>query len=378
MPLTWVEISQKNLLGNLEQLSGRLNPQKTRVLAVIKGNAYGHGLLEVADAVASKVEWFGVDDIEEGLVLRQEGFKQRILILGYVSKKNLSLAIRSKISFVAYSPETIRAAAREAKRTGERAIVHLKIETGTNRQGVGAEEILALANLCRKLGVLVEGIYTHFADIEDTLDHSFAMNQLEKFKRAQVKLKRAGFNPLLCHTAPTAGTILFPQTHFNLVRLGIGLYGLWPSKETRIAANHSRQTALDLRPVLSWKTRLAQVKEVAKRESIGYGRTFVTARKSRVGVVPVGYYDGYDRKLSNIGRVLIRGKSAPVVGRVAMNMIAVDLTDIVGAKPEDEVVLIGRQGEEEISADELAEKIGTINYEVVSRINPLHPRISVK
>lgn len=374
-PLTWVEISRQNLLHNLAQLSSRLNSKKTQVLAVIKGNAYGHGLLEVARVLDKKVTWFGVNNIEEGLSLRRQGFGQKILILGYVAGELLGQAIENNLRFAVYNRETVERAAREAEKLKKKAIVHLKIETGTNRQGIRVEDVTSFAKFCQDKKVVVEGVYTHFADIEDRLDHSFAMSQLAKFTLVQTRLKKAGFNLLLYHAAPTAGAILFPQTHFDLVRLGIGLYGLWPSKETRLAAKLSRLPQLDLRPVLTWKTRLVQIKEVGSGESIGYGRTFITARKSKIGILPVGYFDGYDRRLSNKAYVLIGRKPSPVVGRVAMNMIAVDLTDLGNVVLEEEAVLLGKQKKGQITADQLADWSETINYEIVSRINPNLPRI---
>ncbi|KPJ70313.1 hypothetical protein AMJ51_02305, partial [Microgenomates bacterium DG_75] len=178
----------------------------------------------------------------------------------------------------------------------------------------------------------------------------------------------------LCHTACSAAIILYPQTYFDLVRLGISLYGLWPSREVKILVNRSKKPKVELKPVLSWKARVVQVKKVSKGETIGYGRTFRTNREMKIAVVPVGYWDGYDRKLSNNGRVLIKGQFCPIVGRVCMNMFMVDVSEIPHLRLEEEVILIGKQGKNEITVEELAEKIGTINYEMITRINPLIPR----
>jgi len=341
-------------------------------MAVIKSNAYGHGIQEVSKIVSQNgADWLGINSLEEGMSLREEKIKLPILIMGYIPLAKLGEAIKNNLSFVVYNRETIKQAERQASKLGKKAKVHLKLETGTNRQGISIKEIVPFTKFCLTLkNVFLEGIYTHYANIEDTLDPGFAMEQLRKFQKALQIIKVAGINIPIKHTACSAATILFPETHFDLVRVGIGLYGLWPSRETRLSAGNS----LKLKPVLSWKTKIAQVKEVQKGETISYGRTFKTSRKTKIAILPVGYWDGYDRGLSNAGRVLLKGHFAPIVGRVCMNMIMVDVTDISGVKVEDEVVLIGKQGKNEITAEEIAQKLGTINYEVVTRINPLLPR----
>lgn len=345
-----IEISSQNLIYNLQQFRKKIGP-KVKLMAVVKANAYGHGIKQVSQIAAKNgADWLGVNNLEEGLQIRQLDIKLPVLILGYVPLAALKTAAKNNLSLVVYNRET-------AKNLPAGAKVHFKIETGTNRQGIRPENARDFAKFCQKRGLKIEGIYTHFANIEDTTDYSFVMEQLEKFKKIKIKAP-------LRHTACTAATILFPQTFFNMVRVGIGLYGLLPSGEIEF----------QLKPVLTWKTKIAQVKIVPKGETVSYGRTWQASRRSKVAVLPIGYYDGYDRKLSNCGRVLIHGQFAPVVGRVCMNMTMVDVTDITDVELENEVVLIGKQGKNEIAAEELAQKIGTINYEVVSRINPLIPR----
>jgi len=369
--LTTVEISRAALTSNLFQFRKQVG-NRTKIMAVIKSNAYGHGIQEVSKIVSQNgADWLGINSLEEGMSLREEKIKLPILIMGYIPLAKLGEAIKNNLSFVVYNRETIKQAERQASKLGKKAKVHLKLETGTNRQGISIKEIVPFTKFCLTLkNVFLEGIYTHYANIEDTLDPGFAMEQLRKFQKALQIIKVAGINIPIKHTACSAATILFPETHFDLVRVGIGLYGLWPSRETRLSAGNS----LKLKPVLSWKTKIAQVKEVQKGETISYGRTFKTSRKTKIAILPVGYWDGYDRGLSNAGRVLLKGHFAPIVGRVCMNMIMVDVTDISGVKVEDEVVLIGKQGKNEITAEEIAQKLGTINYEVVTRINPLLPR----
>lgn len=369
-----VEISKKNLIYNLKQFRKRIG-KRTKIMAVVKANAYGHGMREVAKIVSQNgADWLGVNSVEEGLLLRKLKIRQPVLVLGYIPLTNLKEAIAGNLSFGVYNPGTVKKASQIASRLKKKAKLHPKIETGTNRQGIKMDDLESFIKFClEKKDIEIEGIYTHYANIEDTLDHTFALSQLRKFKKAVQLIKQLGVEPL-CHTACSAAIILYPQTYFDLVRLGISLYGLWPSREVEILANRSRKTKLELKSVLTWKTIVAQVKEIAKGETVSYGRTFRANREMKIAIIPVGYWDGYDRKLSNCGRVLIRGQFAPVVGRICMNMFMVDVSEIDNLKPEEEVVLIGKQGKNEIKAEELAEKIGTINYEVVTRINPLIPR----
>jgi alanine racemase len=298
------------------------------------------------------------------------------LILGHTLPERVEEVVRNRLRQVVYRTDMAAALSAAAQRSGMPAQVHVKIETGTNRQGVALADLAAFAaHLAGLSGIRVEGAYTHFANVEDTLDPSFAALQFERFRQGLGILRGAGIHPPLVHAAATAGALLYPQSEFTMARIGIGLYGIWPSRETHIAARErGRRIALD--PVLAWKSRLAQVKTVEKGEYIGYGLTFQAPRLMHLGVVPIGYYDGYDRKLSNSGRALVNGHPAPVVGRVMMNMIALDVTH-AEASADDEVVLIGRQGQSEIRVEELAEKVGTIPYEILSRINPLIPRIAV-
>lgn len=372
--LNKVEISKKALIHNLKQFRKRV-ARKTRIMAVVKANAYGHGIKQVAEVVSKNgADWLGVNSLEEGMLLRQEGIKLPILVLGYIPFEEIGEAIGDNLSFVVYDKEIVKRANQKAKKLKKFANLHLKVETGTNRQGIALNEILPFAKFCLKQKYIhIEGIYTHYANIEDTLDPSYAIEQLNRFKKALHLIKEAKIKIPIKHTACSAAAILFDKTHFDLIRVGISLYGLWPSRETKVSAQE-KGIKINLQPVLIWKTKAVQVKEVKKGETIGYGRTFRTTRKSKIAILPVGYWDGYDRKLSNSGQVLIKGQFAPVVGRVCMNMIMVDVTDIPKIRPGDEIVLLGKQGRNEITAEELAQKVGTINYEILTRINPELPR----
>ncbi len=370
MHKTWVEINKNALKNNIRQfqkLIGNVN-----LMAVVKSNAYGHGLIETAKILKiSNVTWLGVDSINEAIRLKKAGINSPILILGYTLKSRLKDVVKYGFRQVVYNEETII----ELGKINKKIRVHLKIETGTSRQGIEKDQVLDFVKLIKKYQrIEIEGIYTHFANIEDTTNYSFAEKQLNKFKEVVNLLERNNTTIPVKHTACTAATILFPETYFNLVRVGIGIYGLWPSKETFVSAKNEHKK-LTLEPVLSWKTKVAQIKNIKSGAAIGYGLTEKVFKKSKVAVIPVGYYDGYDRKLSGVGNVLIRNKRCKVLGRICMNMMIVDVTHINNVQIEDEVVLIGGQGKEFVIAEEVAQKVGTINYEIVSRINPLIPRI---
>jgi alanine racemase len=370
---TWVELDRAALLHNVCALKRLIAPAK--FMAVVKGNAYGHGMAEIASAIAPHVDWFGVNSLEEAQGLRAAGIGQPVLIMGATPPERLAEVVRGGFRPVVYDHASAQALATAAARLGRRAAVHLKVETGTNRLGARGAVARELATFIRSQPALaLEGVYTHFANVEDTLDNSYTEHQLRRYQEALADI--GACDGLLTHTAATAAGVLYPQTRFGMVRVGIGLYGLWPSAQTAEAARRAG-IDLDLRPVLSWKARVVHLNDVPLGEPVGYGCTYVATRPRRIAVLPVGYYEGFDRSLSNRGRVLIRGQVAPVVGRVAMNMTMVDVTDIPGVAVGDEAVIIGRQGDRSLTADDMATLLDTINYEVVTRINPTLPRVWV-
>ncbi len=374
--INWVEIDRRALAGNVRSFRRLLDPQ-ARFMPVIKSNAYGHGLPEVASLLAGskQVDWLGLNSLDEAVALRKLGIRKPLLLLGYVPLGRLAEAARNDIRLTVYNRETVQALAKI--KTKKKILLHIKLETGTNRQGIGLDEAINLAGLVKEHPHLfLEGYSTHFANIEDTTDRSYPDGQKENYRNMIARLEKLGHSAPVNHVACTAAALIFPDTHKNLARIGIGLYGLWPSRETMLAVR-DRDPGFSLAPVLAWKTRVAQIKTVPSGSFIGYGCTYRTTRKTRLAVLPVGYYDGYDRRLSNTAHVLIKGKRAPIRGRVCMNLCLADITDIPGVKLEDEAVLLGRQDKEHISAEQLASWIGTINYEVVTRINPLLPRVIV-
>jgi alanine racemase len=373
--LTWIEIDTIAARHNIDAFRGIL-PAGTALMVVVKANAYGHGLDVYAPVAAERADWLGVNALDEALAIRALGIQKPVAILGYTDPGQLDTVVANDFRQVVYRADIAAGLSKAAQSRNTSARIHLKLETGTNRQGIPLGELPELVRQIREMpGLIIEGAYTHFANIEDTLDPSFAERQLDKFREALKALEQEGVRLTQIHAAATAGTLLYPETGFSMIRLGIGAYGIWPSRETQLAARE-RGRRITLIPAMTWKTRVAQIKTVEAGEHVSYGLTYQASHRMQVAVLPIGYYDGYDRKLSNCGRVLIRGRAVPVIGRVAMNMTMVDVTD-VAAQPDDEVVLLGRQGSAEIRAEELADKIGTIAYEVVTRINPRIPRIAL-
>jgi alanine racemase len=370
--LVWVELDHAAPEHNLRQLRAGAAPGVI-ACAVVKSNAYGHGAAQVA-ALLPSAEWFGVNSLEEGLELRHAGISRPILLLGHVPLSELEAAVEADLGLTVYNRETIERLS-SFTTLPRPARVHVKVDTGTARQGVLPGDMEAfLALVKRSRNVVVEGVSTHYANIEDTLNHDYAEMQMSRFSSALQIVDRVVGRPPWVHTACTAAALLFSSTHFTMLRSGIGLYGLWPSRETLLASRDKGGSVPEFRPVLSWKTRIVQIKTIPEGSCVGYGCSYKTMRSTELGVLPVGYADGYDRKLGNRAHVLVRGRRAPVIGRICMNLCMVDLTDVAGAKLEDEVVLLGRSGEERISAETMGEWAGTINYEVVTRISPLLPR----
>ncbi len=369
---TWLEIDKKAIIHNLKEIR-KLIGNKVKLMAVVKSNAYGHGLVEVAKiAEKAGAEWLGVDSLKEALLLRKSSITVPILVMGYILKENLAEAIDNNISLAIYNKATIEKIASLKKS----AKVHIKIETGTARQGIYPDELADFIKLVKKSPkIQIEGIYTHFANIEDTTDHSFAKEQLKKFNEA-LKIAKIENIKIIAHTACSAAIILYPETHFDMVRFGISMYGYWSSPQTFVSAQNLKRN-INLKPALVWKTRIAQVKKVKAGAFVGYGLTEKIAQDTKIAIIPVGYWDGYDRKLSSVGNVLINGKRCKIIGRICMNMFMVNVNHLPEVKIEKEVVLIGKQKREEIKVEEIAQKINTINYEVVTRINPLIPRVYI-
>lgn len=383
--LTWVEISKEALAKNIEQFRKLIDSTpyrdglKKRLLCpCVKSNAYGHGLVETGRIfLESGADWLSVNSLYEAKELREAGIDSPILILGYVAMEGLEEACKLDLRMIVYNYETIEKLGEISQKLEKKVHVHVKVETGNNRQGVLLEELTDFIKHIGKFpNIEIEGMSTHFANIEDTTDHSYAMTQIEKFKNCvKVAEEICGKIPVK-HCANSAATILFSETHFDLVRVGIASYGMWPSRETYVSYLQERKEGFTLTPAFNWKTKIAQIKKVPAGEYVGYGCTYKTTHETRLAILPVGYYDGYDRGISN-GYVLVHGKRAFLCGRVCMNIIVVDVTDIEEAKLEDEIVLIGNQKDETVSAEQFGTWADTINYEVTTRVNDRIPRVMV-
>ncbi len=379
MYTTWLEISRFAIKHNLKQFRKIIGPN-IKLMAVVKSNAYGHGMIEVVIiALNNGTDWLGVVNLDEALKLRRAKIKAPILILSYFpfeDSKQIREAIKNEIDLPIYNLKIAKLLSKIASKIGKSAKTHIKVDTGTSRLGVLVKDALDFIRKVRQLPNLeTRGIFTHYASSEEQ-DQTFTNKQTEEFRKLLDGLRQENIEIPLAHTACSAACIINPQTHSDMVRIGISFYGLWPSQDTKRLAQKVRPE-FNLKPVLTWKTRIIQIKDLPEGTTVGYGCTYEVKRPTRLAVLPCGYYEGYDRLLSNKGEVLIKGKRCKVLGRVCMNLTMVDVTDITDVKVGDEVILIGKQGREEITAEEIAEKIETINYEVVSRINPNLLRIYV-
>jgi len=376
--VSWLEIDLGALSANIRAFQGRLGGAK--LAAVVKSEAYGHGVALVAPAaLRAGASWLAVWGANEGIPLRKlVGPGVPIVCLGHTPPQDYEAALGADLRLTLYDPSAIPELGRAARAQGRTARVHLKLETGTHRQGLDPDDAVALARAVAAEGnVELEGLSTHYADIEDTTDHAHADAQLASFTEGVERIAAVGARPAVRHTACSAAAILFPRTHFDLARVGIGLYGLWPSRETLVSARERGLSGFALSPVMTWKALVAQVKDVPAGGYVGYGRTWRAQRRTRIAVIPVGYFEGYSRALSSRAHVLMRGQRAPVLGRVCMNMFMVDVTDVPGARAGDVAVLLGRDGDEVVSAEALAGWAGTIHYEITTRVNPLLPRVAV-
>lgn len=372
---TWIEIDKKALHANVEQFFGVI-PATTRFMAVVKSNAYGHGLALSAKLLLEFWEkkkperelWFGVDSITEALRLRCEGITVPILVLGYTLPVRIPEAAEQNITLTISQFENLKIIAALKKRPA----IHIKIDTGMHRQGFFPSEVPELIRFLKKYGTRPEGIYTHFATAKDPTAPTYTLRQFAAFTKVVGQFEEVGYHGLIRHAAASGATLLFPQTHLDMVRVGMAMYGSWPSREAEWSEGAS---GVSLKPILMWKTVVSEVKTVPSGSFIGYDGTERTTRKTRIVVLPVGYWHGYDRGLSSVGEVLIRGRRTRVFGRISMDMTVVDGTDIPAVRVGDEAVLIGMAGRELIVAEELAQKINTTAYEVLTRINPLIKRI---
>lgn len=367
--LTWVEVSRSAIKHNLAEFK-RLIGRQVLLMPVVKSNAYGHGIIEVAKICDAdkNVDRICVVNLDEALLLIKNGIKKPILILSFyeLDIKKLKIAVQNGIIFPVYREDQILALNKVGRQLKKRVTIHLKIDTGTTRIGLLPNQALDFAKKISRLSNLYfEGIWSHFASSES--DPIFTNKQLIVFNQVVEQIEKEGIVMPIKHFACSAATTLHKNTHFNAVRLGLNTYGLYPDEKSRKNIN--------LKPALSLNTKIVQVKTVPKNTRISYGGTYLTKQSTKIAILPIGYWDGIDRKLSNRGEVIIRGVRCPIRGRVCMNLTMIDVTKVKNVKAGDKCTVIGHQGNVSISVDDLSHLIGTINYEIVDRINPLIPRI---
>lgn len=369
---TWVEISLDAIRHNVAEFRRAL-PPGVRLMAVIKANAYGHGAVEVArEAERCGVDYLGVAFLDEALQLREAGIRAPLFVLGYTPPRGLDLAAERDIAIGLYDERVLEAIADGADRRARPLKVHIKIDTGMGRLGlvdIGAA-IRFIEKALKTPGLTVEGLYTHYAKADET-DKAYTEEQHRKFREVVDHFRRQGVTFPCLHAGNSAAGIDTPEWTGNMLRLGISLYGLYPSRDVR-------RERVALRPVMAYKTKIIHLKELPPGSGISYGAIYRTGGTERIATLPVGYADGYSRLLTGKAEVLIRGVRAPVVGRICMDQCMVNVTHIPDAAVGDEAVLFGRQGGAEIPADELAEWLGTINYEVTCMVNHRVPRLYVR
>lgn len=370
--LSWLEISTSAIHHNISAFSKRIG-KGIGIMPVVKSNAYGHGIIQVAQICAKSplVKRLCVVNSDEALLLINSKINKPIFILSFFSsdESSLSKLIKNNVEFPLYSTHQAKLLNKVGERCNKSINVHLKIDTGTIRVGIFPEEITEFIEKIKGFKFLkIVGLWSHFSSSEE--DAEFTKRQYTKFVQAQKTLKGVGINPVQRHMACSAAAGLYRFPELNEIRLGLGLYGLYSTP--------AMKQRLKLKPVLSWKTRIIQIKNISAGAKVGYGGTYTAPQAMRVAVLPIGYFDGYDRRLSNKGQVIIQGMRCPIIGRICMNLCMADVSLVTNIKEGDEVVIIGSSGKQEITVDQLAQLCQTINYEFVARLSSTLPRMIKK
>lgn len=366
----WAEVDLGAIAFNMRMFR-RLYPQQL-LMAIVKADAYGHGAVPVAQTVlAAGADWLGVAFVEEGLALRRAGIDAPILVLGTTREgAAITAAVKYGLALTVYDEDNLAHMAEVARREGARLVVHVKVDTGMNRIGVkGVDAAVALLESARNNPwIEVQGLYTHFATADEA-DKSFTRRQYETFMNIVAALEQRDIKPPILHCANSAAAIDMPELATDMLRIGIGLYGVYPSSEVS-------RSRIQLKPAMQWKTRVTAVKQVQPGETVSYGATYQVGQKPEyIATLPVGYADGYSRRLSNVGEVLIRGHRCPVVGRVCMDQLMVRVPDASGIVAGDEAVLFGRQDGAELPVEQVAAWLDTIAYEVLCMVGKRVPRV---
>jgi len=369
-PLTWIEIDSHAFNHNVAQYKKMVSPALFAV--VVKSNAYGHGMQHIASLAQKNnaVDYICTVSLSEAVTLRKNGITKPLLVLSIIDDA-LELACIHAIDVVVFDRKQALAFNQIGLQFQKKIKIHIKVDTGLSRLGVLYSEVLNFVESLYRLPFLtVQGIFTHFAESEKS-DQTFTNLQIERFEEVLEALEEKNITIPLKHASCSAAITATSRSHFTMARAGIGIYGLWPSHDTKMGM-HSKDTSFVLKPLLTWKTKIIHMKEVPAGSCVGYNRTHRVVQDSRIATLPIGYWDGYDRKLSNKGFVLINNQRAPCVGTIAMNLMMVDVTGL-NVSIDDDVILLGNYAG--ITAEDLAGACNTINYEFVTRINPLLPRI---
>ena len=375
---TFAEINLKALKHNLQNLKTITEPT-TGIMAVIKADAYGHGAIPCAKAaVNTGVDYLGAGIIEEGIELRENGITEPILILGSIFPDEVADLVHHDLATILCTPHLAKALAKEAEKQGKTVNVHIKVDTGMNRLGVLPENLLPLVETISNLPALkLEAISTHFSSADDE-DTSITTQQIELFHKTLSELQKAGVTmPPLTHLANTSALFRFPESRSKMVRPGLILYGALPSPVLNSVVQEvcQKENLQNFQPVMQWKSKIILLKSVQKGQPLSYSRKHFTQKGSLIATLPIGYADGLHRNLSNNMDVLIKGKRAPQVGTICMDMILIDVTEVPDVQMGDEVVIFGKQGEEEISVEELAKKSNSIPYEILCNVGKRVPRV---
>lgn len=364
---TKVTINLDNIYDNVCEMKKCITGN-AKSMFIIKADGYGHGAIQIMKYLKDSVDAYGVAVIDEAVSLRENGCDKLILILGYTPKNCLKYVVKYDISQAITDYESAKLLSEEAVKQNKKVRIHIKLDTGMGRIGFlpGDEAVEIIKKISKLPNIIMEGCFTHFSKADEK-DLSYTKKQFETYKEMISKLEDAGIIFEIKHVCNTAAVIQFPEANLDMVRLGIGCYGLYPSTDID-------DSMIKLKPAMGWKSIISHVKKVKEGTKISYGATYVTDEEKIIATVPVGYADGYPRALSNNGRVLINGKSAPIVGRVCMDQFMVDVTDIPNVNVEDEVTLVGCDGEEMISVEEISVYGNSFNYEMICDVGKRVPR----
>jgi alanine racemase len=365
----WIEIDLDAIGENIRTFRKHI-PAETKIMAVVKADGYGHGAYQVArKALHEGAEWLGVALLDEALELRRKGITAPILVLSSFPVRGIHLAILHDVTMTVYQLDMLKEICREAEKQQKRARIHIKVDTGMGRIGMRTvDELVAFFDVARTCPwVEVEGMFTHFATADEE-DETYTLEQYRAFQNFVDELAKRNITVPLLYTNNSAASMFYPERSRHMIRLGISLYGQYPS-------HYAKTTNIPLAPAFQWKARVSHVKRVPAGTKVSYGATYEAPMEAVIATIPVGYADGYNRLLSNKGYVLLKGRRAPIVGRVCMDQFMVDVTHIPDVTVGEETVLIGRQRTEEISVDEIAGLLSTINYEVTCMVNKRVPRV---